>query len=268
MPISRTHRVPILLLALLTGTLLFPRACDSVRIGVGAWLPATAPSGPGTTAALPSETEAKQLKRISLREQQEAARPSGESPFAGARVQQRRAAPAAVVVPARVLHVEISEARRTFVIDVGRDEGVVPGLPVVQGDSLVGVVVTASGRASRVLRIDDRSVATTFPAEVLSPETVTGSPLRGQGVSRGTGDGLLRLSFLAADGARTGDLVVTSAGSRLVPEGLLLGEVVEVGDDDRDRSFEAVVRPLRDLDALGSVCVLRVEATGLRVETK
>ncbi|MCE9634417.1 MAG: hypothetical protein K8T90_01820 [Planctomycetes bacterium] len=268
MAISRTHRVPILLLALLTGTLLFPRACDSVRLGVGARLPATVPPTDATVTELPREREAVLAKRLTLLEQQQAARPSGDAALAGLRVQSRRASAAPVAVAARVLHVEVSSARRTFVIDAGQDDGVVPGLPVIQSDSLIGVVVTASARAARVLRIDDRAAATTFPAAVLTSEADAASPLRGQGVSRGTGDGLLRVSFLGADGARVGDLVVTNAGSRMVPEGLVLGEVIEMSDEERDGSFEAVVRPLRDLETIASVLVLRVEPTGLRVESK
>lgn len=268
MAITRTHRVPIFLLALLTGTLLFPRACDSVRLGIGARLPATVPPAAGPVTQLPSEREAVLAKRVTLLEQQQAARPGGDGALADMQVQRRRAAAAPVGVPARVLHAEFSGARRTFVIDVGQDEGVMPGLPVIQSDSLVGVVVTASARAARVLRIDDRAAATTFPVAVLAPDAGAGSPLRGQGLARGTGDGLVRVSFLGAGGAHVGDLVVTSAGSRLVPEGLVLGEVIEVGDDDRDGSFEATVRPLRDLDTIASVLVLRVEPTGLRVESK
>ena len=42
-----------------------------------------------------------------------------------------------------------------------------------------------------------------------------------------------------------------------VPGELVLGEVVSFGDDDRDGNWEAIVRPLRALDDLDSVYVLR-----------
>jgi cell shape-determining protein MreC len=79
-------------------------------------------------------------------------------------------------------------------------------------------------------------------------------------VSRGTGDGETVVSFLRQGEAKTGDLVVTGVGDALVPEGLVIGEVVRFGDDDRDGSYEAEVRPLRDLDTLKSVFVLRADA--------
>lgn len=266
--IGRTHRVPLALLGLLVGTLLMPRAFDEARVAVGAWLPATVAPERTPVAPLPQEELAKLLHRIDDLQRQLAARPSGDGSLPGLRYAPRRESAAPVAVSARVLHRETSNARRSIVVDAGRDDGVVEGLPVIQQDSLVGIVVTVSGRAARVLRVDDRSAVTSLPAVVLAADGGAESPCRGQGVARGTGDGLIRVSFLPSDGARVGDLVVTGAGSNVVPEGLLLGEVVSCGDEDRDGAFDAVVRPLRDLDAVASVLILRVEAPGLRVDAK
>jgi len=268
MAIARTHRVPVLLLSLLVGTLLFPRACDETRVAIGARLPGTVATESAPPRPLAEEERARLQVRVTHLEQELSARPAGDGVLADARYARRAAGRGPVLVPCRVIHRETSPARRSFLIDAGRDDGVEPGMPVTQQDSLLGVVVTVSARAARVLRIDDRSAATSFAAVVLVSEPGATSPFRGQGVVRGTGDARLRLSFVASGGARVGDLVVTGAGSRLVPEGLLLGEVEEVGDDDRDGSYEATVRPLRDLDAVASVNVVRVDAPGLRVDAK
>jgi hypothetical protein len=265
---ARTHRVPILLLTLLVGTLLLPRACDETRVAVGAWLPATVAPERTAPAALPQEERARLLAEIERLHEELGSRPAGAAALAGVPLTSRARSAPVSGLSARVLHRETSTVRRSFVIDVGRGDGVQPGHPVVQKDSLVGIVVTAASGAARALRIDDRGAATSLPAVVLCAEADAASPCRGTGVARGTGDGFLRLSYLAAGGARVGDLVVTGAGSRLVPEGLLLGEVVECGDADRDGAFDAVVRPLRDLDAVASVWVLRTEAPGLQVEAR
>jgi cell shape-determining protein MreC len=42
-----------------------------------------------------------------------------------------------------------------------------------------------------------------------------------------------------------------------VPAGLVLGDVESFADADRRGDWEAVLRPLRDLDALETVFVLR-----------
>jgi rod shape-determining protein MreC len=268
MPIQRTHRVPVLLLTLLVATLLLPRACDDARLTVGSWLPATVRPEPDAPAKLPEEQVASLRAQIERLREQLAARPGGESALAGARYATRRDRDAPVLVPCRVLHRETSPARRTLMIDAGQREGVAPGMPVVQQDSLIGIVSAVSAAAARVVRIDDRAPATAFSAVVLAAEAEPGAPARSQGVARGSGDGLVRVSFLPQDGARPGDLVVTGAGSRVVPEGLLLGVVESCTDDDRDGAFDAVVRPLRDLDQVSSVYVLQMEAPGLRVDAK
>jgi cell shape-determining protein MreC len=223
MPIARTHRVPVLLLGLLVATLLFPRACDEIRVAIGSLLPATVAPEPAPPARLGEEERARLQARVTQLEQELASRPAGDGALAGMRYVSKSSSSAPVAIACRVLHRETSSARRSLLVDAGRTEGVEPGMPVVQQDSLLGVVVTASQHAARVLRIDDRSAATTFPASILAAEPGASSPFRGQGVARGTGDGRLRVSFLASGGARVGDLVVTGAGSRLVPEGLVLG---------------------------------------------
>lgn len=265
---ARTQRVPIVLLTLLVATLLFPGACDEARVALSSWLPATAGSDAAPTASLPAEERARLLHEIERLRQEIAAGPTADGVLAGIAPGRRRSPPAVDPLPARVLHREITSARRTFVIDAGRDDGVIPGHPVVQQDSLLGIVVTSAANAARVLRIDDRAALVSLPAVVLAAEAAETGPCRGTGIARGTGDGRVRLTHLPSGGARVGDLVVTGAGSRLVPEGLLIGEVVECGDADRDGDFDAVVRPLRDLDTAAAVRVLRSRAPGLRIDAR
>lgn len=267
MNLGRTHRVPLLLLGLLVASLLLPRACDEAALTVASVLPAEGHREPAAES-LPAEERSRLLARIARLEEEASARPSGDAVLPDLRMASRAARGATTAVPARLLRHDVSTTRRSFLIDAGKEQGVRPGLAVIQGDSLVGVVVTVSARAARVLRVDDRGSACTLPATVLAAEDEEGpSPCRGIGVVRGVGEGppAIRLQYLANDGARVGDLVVTGAGGGAIPEGLLLGEVVAVGDADRDGSFEATLRPLRDLDALGSVLVLLSDAPGLGI---
>jgi rod shape-determining protein MreC len=239
---------------------MFPRACAETRVGVGALLPATAP----LTAAQPNDAEAALRERIAkladenarLVEEREALPAAGEGPLAGARVVRPAARPP-VLVQARVLHRDASATRRSFSIDAGRADGVTAGMPVACGDSMVGVVSAVTEHSALVIRIDDPTAASAVAATVLTADPAR----RPAGVARGTGDGDTAVSFLKPGDAQAGDLVVTGVGDPLVPEGLVLGEVVGFGDDDRDGSWEAEVRPLRDLDTLKSVVVVRV-ATG------
>jgi rod shape-determining protein MreC len=237
---------------------MFPRACAETRVGLGALLPATAPltaveSSDGA-ASLREEIARLAHENQRLVEERDSLPTATEGPLANVRVV-RPSGRAAILVEARVRHRDPSTARRSFSIDAGRADGVEAGMPVVCGNSIVGLVSAATEHSALVVRIDDPTNASTVAANVLTAD----AERRPGGVSRGTGDGETAVSFLRQGEAKAGDLVVTGVGDALVPEGLVIGEVVRFGDDDRDGSYEAEVRPLRDLDTLKSVFVLRAD---------
>jgi hypothetical protein len=280
MRLRANYRVPVLLLGCLVTALTFPRACSETRVGIGSLVPATAPLTAAETAdprTELSEKLARALHEIARLEDELEARPLGAN-FArpgddaiaapgsarGVRYVRPSADRARVAVSARVIHRDVSATRRSFLIDAGRADGVEPGLAVVWGGSLVGVVVTAVDHSARVVRIDDPSTASVVSAAIL-PASGAATTRRARGVSRGTGDGETSVSFLGPADAKPGDVAVTGAGDARIPEalgdvripeGLVLGEVVVFGDQDRDGSYEAQIKPFRDLDSIESVHVL------------
>jgi hypothetical protein len=253
-----TYRVPLLLLSCFVTAMVFPRACAETRVGLGALVPATAP----LTGADVKDPVA-DLREENARLVCENARYSEEfqslplgvgGALADAKIVRRAKSKPATLVPARVLHRDVSATRCSFLIDVGRADGVEVGAPVLHGGSIVGVIVAATARDARVVRIDDPGAASALLAAVLAEgDKAERGPV---GVARGLGDGEIAVSLLAAGDAKPGDLVVTAAGDARVPEGLVIGEVARFADDSHDGSFEAHVRPLRDLDALNSVVVM------------
>jgi rod shape-determining protein MreC len=263
MRLRESYRIPLLLLACAVTALVFPRACTETRLGVGALLPATAPltaaEGRDETVALREQNAhlTQELRRLA---DEIGARPPAGGPLGGAPFT-RPAAQKLSLVGARVRHRDPSPLRRSFTIDAGRAEGVTEGMAVVCGDSLVGVVSCAIDHQARVLRVDDPAAGAALRATFIAATPREGAE-RPLGVARGTGDrdaGVV-VSFLRAGDAADGDVAVTAAGNPRIPEGLVLGEVVGFGDDDRDGSFEADVRPLRDLDTVLSVYVVHVDA--------
>jgi hypothetical protein len=263
MRLRESYRVPLLLLGCFVTALIFPRACAETRVGVGALLPATAPLTAAETrdteAALREES-ARLAHEVARLEEELAARPTAiDGSPANVRIV-RPAGRTPVEITARVLHRDASATGRSFTIGVGRADGVREGLPVIWGRSLVGIVVTATEHAARVVRIDDPSAASALPARLVSASSPV-AEARTSGIARGTGDrdAAVSVSLLRQGDGKPGDLAVTGVGNPLIPEGLVLGEVVRFGDDDRDGAYEADVRPLRDLDTLNSVLVLRVD---------
>jgi rod shape-determining protein MreC len=260
MRLRDSYRVPVLLLSCFVAALVFPRACAETRVGLGALLPATAELTGAESRdpeAAHKEKEARLADELARLEQELDARPAGV--VADARPVRRPPA-SRIAIAARVRQRDASASGRSFLIDRGRADGVRQGLPVVCGESLVGIVGAASAHAARVVRIDDPSAASSVRATIVS--TLVDAPSRGpSGVARGTGDGDVRVWLLRQGDAKPGDLAVTGVDNPLIPEGLLLGEVVRFADDDRDGSFEAYVRPARDLDTLCAVYVVSDDAT-------
>ena len=257
MRLDPTRRSLLLLLGCLLTALLFPRLLSEARVGAGALLPATAP----LTAADDDHPEsvwkelwaARTREVLRLRADLEA-RPTRISPSLGGVVfEPAPGADPVRAVSARVLHRDPSRTRESFLIDAGTERGLWPGLAVVPGTSLVGLVQTVADGGALVLRVDDTSSQVVLPVAILAADDE--ARVRGAGVAHGEGEGRIVVGQLAADEACVGDLVVTDHGRFGVPDGLVLGEVVLFDDADRDGQWEAVVRSLRDLDTIGSVYV-------------
>jgi len=158
-----------------------------------------------------------------------------------------------VALEARVLRAhDASQRRRSLLIDRGAADGLVEGLAVVQGSRLVGLVQHVDERSSRVQLVTDPG----FRIEV-SVRTQEG--LRASAFLRGGNDDAMPLRNLrATDGLvmRRDDPVLTSNGSERVPDGLVVGRIVQADDLEIETLREVKMRPLFDLDASTTVLVL------------
>jgi rod shape-determining protein MreC len=161
------------------------------------------------------------------------------------------------VVPARVVNIGAAQTfSRTVTIDAGRRDGVRPDLTVINGDGLVGRVISASRDIATVLLVvDAKSVvggrlASSFELGFLSGDGKIGD------------DGRLTLELVddVTDPAK-GDTVVTWGAHDDAPYvgGVPIGEVTEVSSSPRQLSKTAVVEPFADFSALDLVGVV-VEA--------
>ncbi len=152
--------------------------------------------------------------------------------------------------PASVVTVDADPFRRSFEIDVGRAEGLEPGLPVVTGTALLGLVRAIHQNGAFVTRVDDPN----FRIEV-EIETEAG-PL--PAIAIGTGERTMALRLLRGVRDLTGGLpVFTSSYHKLVPPGLLVGRL-EVSDDAGHAGARLVrLVPAASLVRLAQVEVLR-----------
>ncbi|MBI4438038.1 rod shape-determining protein MreC [Candidatus Uhrbacteria bacterium] len=152
-------------------------------------------------------------------------------------------------VAASILSKSLSQTVARFVLDVGSDEGVQVGDPVVAQDGLlVGKIIQTEPGFSTALAMTD-------PTHTVGVSLL--NDRRTIGVAYGTVGDLLEIRFIPADETiGVNDLVVTSGLDPTVPSGLLIGLVNAVQQDQATLFLTAVVEPLADVRRLSHVLVL------------
>ena len=135
---------------------------------------------------------------------------------------------------------------KTMTIDKGISAGVKKGMPVVTVEGVVGQVINVSPRYAKVLLATDPNSA--IDAIIQSN--------RALGIIKGDGQGY-RLDYVLKDSAVVkGDLIITSGMGGVFPKGLLIGQVVDVGNDKRGMFHTITVRPAVDFRELEYVTII------------
>ena len=127
------------------------------------------------------------------------------------------------VAVGRIVGSSFESTRRFAVLSVGRNDGVMPGMPVRTADGLVGRVVEVGSSASRVLLVSDRS--NIVPARILRG----GIPV----ISTGRGDGTVDIRPLEVgrNPFKRGDIIVTSGTGGLYPPLVPIARIIRLDDD-------------------------------------
>ena len=135
---------------------------------------------------------------------------------------------------------------KTIAIDKGISAGVKKGMPVVTVEGVVGQVINVSPRYSKVLLATDPNSA----VDAIVQNN------RALGIIKGDGQGY-RLDYVLKDSEVVkDDLVVTSGMGGVFPKGLLIGQVVNVGNDKRGMFHTITVRPAVDFRELEYVTII------------
>lgn len=148
---------------------------------------------------------------------------------------------------ARVIGRPTSSWEGSIVIDRGSADGVLPGMPVLAPQGLVGQIETVSRNASRVRLITDEQSG--VAAMVQRTRTL--------GVVRGSIDRVLTMEYVDKDKAPiVGDVVITSGLGGVYPKGLVVGDVIQVDARRADLFPRIVVRSRVPIEQLEEVLVL------------
>lgn len=130
---------------------------------------------------------------------------------------------AGLVTTTRLIGSTSSSARRYAYISAGRNQGVLPGMPVVSPMGLVGRVVESGRVSSRILLLTDSE--STVPVRRATDNLVA--------FAEGNSDGSLRIRLinLGINPLKKGDIFVTSGAGGLFRPGIAVAVVTEIKPD-------------------------------------
>jgi rod shape-determining protein MreC len=136
---------------------------------------------------------------------------------------------------------------RYVIINIGSNDGILAGMPVVTDKGLVGRVDAVIAEAARVQLVTDSASAVNVTLQESSTEAML--------VGSITGD--LSLDMISQDATvQVGDIVLTSGLGGSYPPNLLVGQVINVRKLDYELFQQASIQPNVDYDRLQFVLII------------
>ncbi len=134
-----------------------------------------------------------------------------------------------------------------LVVDRGRQDGVDVGMPVVSALGVVGKVAEVGETKAKVVLLTDPGFS------------VVGTVKRSRevGLISGTLQSKNRMRYLAPEAdVENGDVVITSKLSSSFPEGLVIGQVIDVRIDNNSLTVDCLIEPAVAVSQLEEVLIL------------
>ncbi len=150
-----------------------------------------------------------------------------------------------------VISKDVADAYDSFVLDIGSKDGVSVDDPVIYGEYVVGIVKKVNFSTCVVYSVlDPRVNIGAFESGTREYGYVSGD-------SKLYNSGLCKLSGLDnSTSVVGGGLVCTSGAGGVFPNGLIIGEVTAVHNDEVSSAYYAEVKPYIDPDEITDVFVI------------
>jgi rod shape-determining protein MreC len=151
------------------------------------------------------------------------------------------------VIAARVVGHSADNWSSVIIVDRGESNGIRRGSVVVSYIGLVGRVVETTSSISKIMLINNPN----FGVSGIVQRS------RQEGLVTGTLSNSLIMKYLPADSdVAVSDVVVTSGLTETYPKGLIIGTVVDVGEEFSGLSHYAVIKSAVDLSSLEEVLII------------
>lgn len=146
---------------------------------------------------------------------------------------------------ARILGVDQSGPSEHVVIDLGSDDDIEVGDPVIIGEILVGDVREVYKSTARVRLITNRN----------SNVSVMDRDTRAKGLVRGSLEGLIIEDVLESEDLAEGDIIISWSDE--LPDSLIVGTIRNLVDDPSATTRTAYIEPAVSLENLDYVFVMK-----------
>jgi len=150
---------------------------------------------------------------------------------------------------ARLIDVDLDPFRPRVVLNVGSNQGITVGQPVIDAHGIMGQIVEVLGNTSVAMLITD-------PTHAI-PVMVERSGLRTIAYGTGAIDRLELPNIPISADVQVGDRLVTSGLGGRFPAGFPVGEILSISTDSSSLFAAAKARPAAALDRSGDVLLLR-----------
>ncbi len=152
------------------------------------------------------------------------------------------------LIPATIVSKSLTKSQGTITLNVGKNQSVKIGMPVITDKGLVGIIFSTS---------DNYSIARTL-TNVDLKLTVKSERTRENAVMKWNGDNLVMINVPKTYAMKKGDRIVTSEISSIVPFPLPVGIVAEIGNVEKGIFNEIKVQPFVDFQKIENVFVLGI----------
>lgn len=151
-------------------------------------------------------------------------------------------------IPGYVISRDISNYSSTFVINIGKKDGIKENMTVIADQGLVGYVISTTDRTAKVQTIIDPASAVTANL-VHSEESI---------ICKGSlNDRMLKGTYIPTNAdISEGDKLETSGMGGIYPKGISIGEVKSVENTLNVLDRYAWIKPLVDFEKLETVLVI------------
>ena len=152
------------------------------------------------------------------------------------------------LIPAAIVSKSFSKIQGTITINAGLQDGVKPGMPVINDEGLIGVVYNSS---------EDYSIARTLKNFDLKI-TVKDQRSRIDGIMKWNGENLVIINVPKTYDVEPGDRIITSDISSIIPVPLPVGVVTGLSNIKTGIFNEVKVKPFVDFLRVENVFILGI----------